>query len=52
MYAALDNITQSLNNEGYTITDPWDVVEAFEDKTAQYAVSQYALTTDLSIIHI
>mgnify|MGYP000976117249 CR=1 FL=1 len=32
MYAALDNITQSLNKEGYTITDPWDVVEAFEDK--------------------
>lgn len=46
MYATLDNITQSLNTDGYTITDPWDVVEAFEAKIAKYAGSKYAIATD------
>ena len=46
MYTSLDKITESLNKDGRTINDPWDIVEAFEDKVAKYAGSKYAVATD------
>ena len=35
-----------LKKQGYKIDDPWDVVEAFEDKVAKFAGSKYAVATD------
>jgi len=46
MYETLDKIIPILEKEGYTINDPWDVVDAFEDKVAKYAGSKYAVSVD------
>ena len=46
MYKSLDEIIPSLESEGYKIKDPWDIVDAFEDKVAKYAGSKYAVSTD------
>jgi dTDP-4-amino-4,6-dideoxygalactose transaminase len=46
MYKTLDKIIPGLETEGYTINDPWDVVDAFEDKVARYAGSKYAVSVD------
>jgi len=46
MYTKLKDIIPNLVEEGYDIQDPWDVVEAFEDKVAKYAGSKYAVATD------
>ncbi len=46
MYKTLEDIIPILNKEGYDIKDPWDVVDAFEDKVATYAGSKYAVSVD------
>jgi dTDP-4-amino-4,6-dideoxygalactose transaminase len=46
MYKSLDKIIPILESEGYKIEDPWDVVDAFEDKVAKYAGSKYSVSTD------
>ncbi len=46
MYRSLDKIIPVLEKEGYDIQDPWDVVDAFEDKVARYAGSKYAVSVD------
>ena len=46
MYETLEKIIPVLNDEGYDIKDPWDVVDAFEDKIAKYAGSKYAVSVD------
>jgi len=46
MYSTLEHTIRTLNNEGYIVNDPWDVVEIFENKVAQYAGSKYAVATD------
>ena len=46
MYSSLEQAVSSLEKEGYIISDPWDIVEAFEDKVAKYAGSKYAVATD------
>ena len=46
MYKSLDEIIPELKTEGYDIQDPWDVVDAFEDKVAKYAGSKYAVAVD------
>lgn len=46
MYEPLDKVIVLLKNQGYEINDPWDVVEAFEDKVARFAGSKYAIATD------
>jgi len=46
MYKSLDEIVPVLEKEGYNIQDPWDVVDAFEDKVAKYAGSKYAVAVD------
>ena len=46
MYEPLEKTINLLKKQGYKIDDPWDVVEAFEDKVAKYAGSKYAVATD------
>lgn len=46
MYKTVNQATESLHNEGYNVTDPWDIVEIFEDKVAKYAGSKYAVAID------
>ena len=46
MYKSLDEIIPELKTEGYDIQDPWDIVDAFEDKVAKYAGSKYAVAVD------
>ena len=46
MYEDIKNIIPVLEKEGYNIQDPWDVVDAFEDKVAKYAGSKYAVSCD------
>ena len=46
MYTKLEDIIPTLIEEGYNTEDPWDIVEAFENKVAKYAGSKYAVATD------
>ena len=46
MYESLEKVTKLLENQGYEINDPWDVVDAFEKKVAEYAGSKYAVSLD------
>jgi len=46
MYTNLEDIIERLKGQGYDIRDPWDVVDAFEDKVAKYAGSKYAVSCD------
>ena len=46
MYETLEKIIPVLEKEGYKIDDPWDVVDAFEDKVAKYAGSKFAISCD------
>ena len=46
MYESLEKIIPILETEGYKINDPWDVVDAFEDKVAKYSGSKYAVSLD------
>ena len=46
MYQILENIIPKLREEGYSVEDPWDVVDIFEEKVAQYAGSKYAVSCD------
>ena len=46
MYTDVNDVKDLLKDQGYSINDPWDIVEAFEDKVANYAGSKYAVATD------
>ena len=46
MFVELNDVVESLGVQGYKIDDPWDVVDAFEDKVARYAGSKYAVAVD------
>ena len=46
MYESLENVIPQLEKEGFNIQDPWDVVDAFEEKIAKYAGSKYAVSCD------
>ena len=46
MYTDIKKITEQLTKEGYNIQDPWDIVDAFEDKIAKYSGSKYAVSCD------
>ena len=46
MYEEINNIIPQLENEGYTVNDPWDIVDIFEKKVAKYAGSKYAVSCD------
>lgn len=46
MFAPLETVIPVLEKEGFTINDPWDIVDAFEKKVAAYAGSKYAISLD------
>lgn len=46
MYQDLEKTSAKLIEMGYSINDPWDVVDAFEDMVAKYAGSKYAVAVD------
>lgn len=46
MYEPLEAVIPRLREQGYEIDDPWDVVDAFEAKVADYAGSRYAVALD------
>tara|TARA_A100001011_G_scaffold363972_2_gene414297 strand:- start:20 stop:679 length:660 start_codon:yes stop_codon:yes gene_type:complete len=46
MYDDLERANQILKDRGYTVSDPWDIVECFEDMVAKYAGSKYAVAVD------
>lgn len=46
MYSSLDSITPILEDMGYVINDPWDVVDAFEQMISEYSGSKYAVSVD------
>ena len=46
MFEPLDSVIPWLENKGYKINDPWDVVDAFEKMVAQYAGSKFAVSVD------
>ena len=46
MWADLDEVTPLLEEQGFKIDNPWDVVKAFEQKVAKYAGAKYAIALD------
>lgn len=46
MWIELDTVKPLIQEQGYKINNPWDVVSAFEDKVAKYAGSKYAIALD------
>ena len=46
MFVDLNEVIPQLENDGYEINDPWDVVDAFEKMVADYAGSKYAVAVD------
>jgi len=46
VYEPLEKVYGILESQGYNIQDPWDVVDAFEQKVARYAGSKYAVAVD------
>ena len=42
----LTKTKEKLISQGYNIDDPWDIVDAVEDKVAKYAGSKYAVSCD------
>ena len=46
MYQNLESAKKELIKLGYEINDPWDIVDLFEDKIAEYAGSKFAIALD------
>ena len=46
MYELLDVAIRILKQEGRAVEDPWDLVDAFEEKIAEYAGSNYGVAVD------
>ncbi len=46
MYTNIKTIIPILEEKGYLINDPWDVVSSFENMVANYAGSKYAVSID------
>lgn len=46
MFISLEEVTPYLESKGYDISDPWDVVDAFEKMVAEYAGSKFAVSVD------
>jgi len=43
---SIEKVTPILKGQGYNIDDPWDIVDIFEKKIAEFAGSQYAVSID------
>ena len=46
MFIEIKEIQKFLVKKGYKIKDPWDIVDLFENKVAEYAGSKYAVALD------
>lgn len=46
MFIEIKDIQKFLAKKGYRIRDPWDIVDLFENKVAEYAGSKYAVALD------
>ena len=46
MHQSLDEVINLLESQGYSIKDPWNIVDIFEKKVAEYAGSRYAVSVD------
>ena len=46
MFTEYSQIKVYLEERGYTVKDPWDVVQIFEERVAAYAGSKYAVSVD------
>jgi len=46
MYESLEKTVKLLEDQGYQISDPWDIVDAFEKMIANYAGSKFAVSID------
>ena len=46
MYSDLKKATEILLKYKIHVTDPWDIVEGFENIVAEYAGSKYAVAVD------
>jgi dTDP-4-amino-4,6-dideoxygalactose transaminase len=46
MFTSLESVKPALLERGFSINDPWDIVDAFEKLVAQYAGSKYAVAVD------
>lgn len=46
MYTNIEAVIPILEKRGYAITNPWDIVSAFEDMVANYAGSKFAVSVD------
>ena len=46
MFTSLDSVKSRLIDLGFQISDPWDIVDAFEKLVANYSGSKYAVSVD------
>ncbi len=46
MYQTVESIIPALEAKGFSIQDPWDIVDAFEKLVAEYAGSKFAVSCD------
>ncbi|MEZ0375113.1 MAG: DegT/DnrJ/EryC1/StrS family aminotransferase [Candidatus Sericytochromatia bacterium] len=46
MFTEIEKLRPALTDLGFTLRDPWDVVDAFEQLLAKYAGSRYAVALD------
>ena len=46
MYEPIEKVIPLLEKQGYQVKDPWDIVDIFEKKVAEYAGSRYAVSVD------
>jgi len=46
LYSSIEEAKQTLSRLGFTINDPWDIVDGFEKLIADYAGSKYAVSVD------
>ena len=46
MFEPISSVIPLLEDQGYKINDPWDIVDIFEKKLAKFAGSKYAVSVD------
>ncbi len=46
MYVDISDIIPVVEEMGYKIKDPWDIVSTFESMVAEYAGSKHAVAVD------
>ena len=46
MFEPVESVMPLLKSQGYEVNDPWDIVDIFERKLADFAGSKYAVSVD------